>query len=149
MIELVEDGDIFLDPSDMLVNPVNTVGTMGKGLALAFREKYPGIWTPYLEKCKKGWPMGEVLTLSNPSGELPKWIVCYPTKLSWRNPSNMAIIESGMGAFFDELAFTGVHSVSIPALGAGLGGIPWKVVKAYLLACPFPDFIHVKIFEPH
>jgi O-acetyl-ADP-ribose deacetylase (regulator of RNase III) len=61
----------------------------------------------------------------------------------------MGLIKLGMSALFDELAYTGVKSVSIPALGAGLGGIPWKVVKAYLLSCPFPEFIHVKIFEPH
>jgi len=84
-----------------------------------------------------------------PSGEMPKWIVCYPTKHSWRKPSSMDLIEKSMGGLFDEIAFTGIKSISIPALGAGLGQLPWDRVKAFLLSCPFPEFVHVKIFAPH
>jgi O-acetyl-ADP-ribose deacetylase (regulator of RNase III) len=148
MIEIIEDGDIFLEPSEMLVNPTNMQGTMGKGLALEFRNRFPGIFAPYYEKCKNGWKYGEVLTLSNPSEELPNWIVCYPTKHSWRKPSSMDLIEKSMHGLFDEIAYTGIKSISIPALGAGLGQLPWDKVKAYLLSCPFPEFVHVKIFAP-
>jgi O-acetyl-ADP-ribose deacetylase (regulator of RNase III) len=148
MIELIQNGDIFEDPSEMIVNPVNMAGAMGKGLAKAFRDKYEGIWSPYYEKCTEGWKYGDVLTLSNPSGENPLWIVCYPTKTHWRKDSNMDLIKTSMGGLFDEIAFTGIKSLSIPALGAGLGNIPWETVKRFLLSCPFPEFVHVKIFEP-
>lgn len=149
MIEFIENGDIFESECEMLVNPVNMHGVMGKGLALEFKNRFPGIWEPYYQKCKQYWKLGEVLTLKNPSEGLPQWICCYPTKIHWRKPSNMDIIDASMHGLFDEIAFTGIHSIAIPALGAGLGTIPWPVVRRYLEKCPFPEFVRVKIYEPH
>jgi O-acetyl-ADP-ribose deacetylase (regulator of RNase III) len=149
-VTIVENGDIFAEPiSEMLVCPVNLAGTMGKGLALEFKERYGvGLLVPYYERCRNGWPRGSVFTLSNQNPENPKWIVCYPTKYHWSQSSNLIFIQRHMPAFFDEIVNTGVKSISIPALGCGLGNLKWKQVKEYLLSLPFPEFIDVRIFAP-
>lgn len=149
-IEIIENGDIFTPcDSDIIVNPVNTVGVMGKGLAREFRLRYPGIWEPYKEKCRDGWKIGEILTLSNSTEEFPKWIVCFPTKRNWHGPAYLWLIEKGMPAFFDEIIYTGAHAISLPALGCGLGGLKWSVVEKYLTSLPWPEFLRVRIFYPH
>jgi O-acetyl-ADP-ribose deacetylase (regulator of RNase III) len=149
-ITIIENGDIFVEPSEMILCPINLTGSMAKGLALEFRKKFPGIFMPYYLKCrsKEGFKLGEVLTLSNAGDENPKWIICYPTKIHWYHPSGLWIIRKGVPALFDEIVFTGIHSLSIPALGCGLGEVKWKEVKEYLLSLPFPEFIDVKIFAP-
>lgn len=152
-VQVIENGDIFARPTaEMIVCPVNVVGSMGKGLALEFRNRFPGIWMPYRAKCDAGWKKGEVLTLLNPpeikqEGD-PAWIVCYPSKYHWKHPSNLIYIQQHMSSFYDQIVFTGIKSVGIPALGAGLGQLKWSQVRDYLLSIPWPDFLEVKIYAP-
>jgi O-acetyl-ADP-ribose deacetylase (regulator of RNase III) len=149
MIEIIGKGSIFESECDMIVNPVNIRGTMGKGLAKEFRERYPSIWAPYYQKCHDGWNLGEVLVLQNPNEEFPKWICCFPTKIHWSHPSKMWIIWKSMTALFNEIAYTGIKSIALPAIGCGLGGLKWDAVKKYLLEIPWPEFLEVKIYEPN
>lgn len=149
MIETIENGDMFESGCDMIVCPVNVCKVMGKGLAKEFKERYPGIYLPYYEKCDKKWEIGTVLTFKNPSDEFPKWICLFPTKIHWKQSSQMWIIERGMAGLFDEIAYTGIKSIAIPALGCGLGTLNWEKVKDYLVSLPWPEFLNVKLYAPN
>ena len=110
-------GDIFDAPSDILVCPVNTVGVMGKGLALQFKWRYPLMFQSYRVACRNN-----TLRIGRP------WlwesrVLCFPTKRHWREPSHIAIIESGLRHMCVE------GSIAFPRLGCGLGGLDWKDVK--------------------
>ena len=113
-----------------IVNPVNCVGTMGAGLALQFVRRFPEILPLYQEACRSGQLKPGAVLLHHRSGNLnPLVIVHFPTKLHWRNPSQLDWIETGLTAMYDALRQTPVQSVALPALGAGLGGLPWPQVR--------------------
>ena len=124
--DILEANDV-----EAIVNPVNCVGSMGKGLALQFAKRYPSIIAPYRQACRDS-----VLTIHNPQilivnqWGLPKYVVNLATKIHWRNQSQMAWIESGLTKLYSELRDRGVTSVGIPPLGAGLGGLKWEDVLA-------------------
>lgn len=106
-----------------LVNPVNTVGIMGKGLALIFKNKYPEMFAEYKIQCyNSALDIGKLFIWE---GE-KKQIICFPTKKNWRDPSRLEYIESGL----DELVRTykGL-TIAFPMLGCGLGGLDWVDVK--------------------
>ena len=124
--------DIFaVADAEALVNPVNTVGIMGKGLALSFAQRFPGIVEPYQQACRQG-----ILTVSHPhitsvgSAKEPCFVVNLATKMHWRNPSRIEWIEAGLSSMYEQLTHLGIASVAIPALGTGLGGLPAPQVAA-------------------
>ena len=115
----------------VLVNTVNSVGVMGKGIALQFRDEFPHNYEVYVETCKKGelYP-GTLLTVKDWSpryGE--KIIVNFPTKVHWRNPSRYEYIQRGLEALREFIISNNVESISIPPLGCGNGGLDWSKVK--------------------
>ncbi|GCF11799.1 macro domain-containing protein [Dictyobacter arantiisoli] len=119
-------GDIFTSRAQVIVNPVNCRGHMGKGLALAFKQRFPEMFTSYQQDCQEGkLRIGQptLYTVSTP------WILNFPTKDHWRGDSKIAYLEQGLQyfvAYYKELEIT---SIAFPRLGAGLGagchGAPW------------------------
>ena len=124
-------GNIFDSDAEALVNPVNTVGVMGKGLALEFKKRYPTNFEVYKNACElEALRIGTVLTTALPSSD--DWIINFPTKKHWRNPSTLAILRASLGAMREEVAGLYIKSVAIPPIGCGLGGLRWEDVKRVL-----------------
>ena len=126
----VRNGSIFDRESEVLVNPVNCVGVMGKGLASEFRKRYPTNFRAYKEACNKGEVrVGGLFVTSSSS-----WpsIVNFPTKTHWRERSHIGDIVSGLIALRAYILDNKVSKLSIPAVGCGLGGLSWQVVEPHI-----------------
>ena len=123
------DGDIFTCHAECLVNPVNTVGVMGKGLALMFKRKWPDNFETYRELCEmKKLETGSV-HLYMTDEEDPLWIANFPTKAHWKDPSKIEYINEGLDCLKTLLETFDVGTVAIPALGCGLGGLSFDQVS--------------------
>lgn len=123
MIKYV-NGDIFNSIAQALVNPVNTKGIMGGGLALAFKEKYPKMFEQYKIDCEnKIIVVGKLHWFYNTSDG--KIIINFPTKNHWKEKSKIEYIERGLEYFIKYYKEIGIKSVAFPKLGCGLGGLDW------------------------
>jgi O-acetyl-ADP-ribose deacetylase (regulator of RNase III) len=134
---------ILESQAQTVVNTVNTVGVMGKGLAHAFREKYPSMFNSYKELCnRKQFDVGQ-LWLWRGSNQ---WVLNFPTKKHWRYPSKLEYIESGLEKFVANYEARGIREISFPRLGCGNGGLQWEevrpVMEKYLSPLPIPIYIH-------
>lgn len=143
-------GNLLDAEVEALVNTVNTVGVMGKGIALMFKERFPANMSAYAKACKAG----EVQTGSmfvTETGELmgPRWIVNFPTKQHWRSKSQMQWIIDGLVDLRRFIEHSQVRSIAIPPLGAGNGGLDWADVKAYIeQALGDLQGVDIVVFEP-
>lgn len=145
MIEYME-GDMFATEADIRVNTVNCVGAMGAGVALAFKRRNPEMFKAYKADCKLGKVRpGEMYVWKSLTGD---WIVNFPTKRDWRDPSRYEDIESGLVALREYLLEQGAVSVALPALGCGNGGLDWKKVSAMIEDALKGLDAHVKVFAP-
>ena len=140
---------LFLSPAQTLVNTVNTVGVMGKGIALEFKRRYPQMFERYRAFCDEGsLVVGKLQLYKTPN----KWVLNFPTKKHWRHPSKLEWIETGLQRFVETYEARGITSVSFPQLGTGNGGLPWETVgplmTRYLESLPIPVFIHVRRNPP-
>lgn len=137
-------GDIFSSPAKIIVNTVNTVGVMGKGIALEFKNRYPDMFQTYKNICQEGKLDIGMLYLWKKS---EKWVMLFPTKKHWRNPSKLEYIESGLKKFVDNWDRLGTDSIAFPRLGCGNGGLDWNVVKPlmekYLQDIPMQVYVYV------
>lgn len=132
MIQYVT-GNILHDQADAIVNTVNTVGVMGKGLALQFKKAYPDNFSVYKKACDdKVFHTGQVLTVPVGNISAPYYIINFPTKAHWKANSKMEYIEQGLTALKAEVQRLKLNSVAIPALGSGLGGLPWQQVQSVI-----------------
>jgi O-acetyl-ADP-ribose deacetylase (regulator of RNase III) len=137
--------NIFESPAQTLVNTVNTVGIMGKGIAAEYKKRYPEMFHRYAEFCANGTlTTGRLYLYRSPN----KWVLNFPTKRHWRNPSKVEYIEEGLRKFVATWAEYGITSISFPQLGTGNGGLDWKrdvhpVMERYLKDLPLPIYIHV------
>ena len=137
--------NIFESHADVLVNTVNTVGVMGKGLAKEFKRIYPDMFESYQKFCEDGTlVVGKLQVYKTPN----KWVLNFPTKANWRSPSKLEYIEQGLQKFVEHYARLGIKSIAFPMLGCGNGGLSWeKEVKPlmlkYLEPLPIDIFIHV------
>jgi O-acetyl-ADP-ribose deacetylase (regulator of RNase III) len=119
-------GDLFASRAQTLVNAVNCVGVMGKGVALEFKKAYPAMFEDYAERCGRGKVrLGEPYLYQDSSGVM---IVNFPTKDHWRSASRLADIERGLDYFVAHVREWGIRSVAFPALGCGNGGLEWREV---------------------
>lgn len=121
-------GDIFEAGVQAMVNPVNTVGVMGKGLALAFKQKYPDNFKQYQIACKNNEvKVGQLFVTEHQFGQ---FIINFPTKQHWRGKSQLSWISEGLRQLKAFIIANHIKSIAIPALGSGLGGLDWALVKA-------------------
>ena len=129
MIHYKTNENILESNTQVLVNPVNCVGVMGKGLALQFKGKFPDYFKDYKYRCTKDRvKLGRV----NPyclDKDNNKWLVSFPTKYHWRDKSEISSIKSGLSGLRNFCVNFRVISVAIPKLGCGLGGLDWNDVK--------------------
>ena len=129
MIEFTR-GNLLEAKAEALVNTVNTVGVMGKGVALMFKEAYPENFKAYEAACKrKEVRVGSMFVTERQSLLGPKWIINFPTKEHWRGDSKMAWIESGLEDLKRVIVEKKIRSIAIPPLGSGNGGLNWPDVR--------------------
>jgi len=143
-------GNIIESNAEALVNTVNTVGVMGKGIALAFKKAFPENYKIYREAFKSGQlNIGELL-ITTTNQLSPKYIINFPTKKHWRERSEMNFVETGMKALVKEIRQRAIKSVAIPPLGCGNGGLKWEKVKPLILREleAVQDDVEVIIYEP-
>jgi O-acetyl-ADP-ribose deacetylase (regulator of RNase III) len=119
-------GNLLDAPVDALVNTVNTVGVMGKGIALAFKKAFPENFREYEIACKKNEVVVEEMFVTKERG---KWIINFPTKQHWKDPSKLEWIEQGLEDLKRVIIQNEIKSVAIPKLGCGSGGLDWNEVK--------------------
>ncbi len=127
MLEISPAGsDLFASAAEAIVNPVNCVGVMGKGLALEFKQRFPENFLSYRRACESADRpddlLGTVIPWRSPSG---LWILNAPTKLHWRDPSRAEYVRSAMEAIDAFCRSNRIASCCMPALGCGLGGLDW------------------------
>jgi len=143
-------GNLLDAEVDALVNTVNTVGVMGKGIALMFKERFPANMDAYAKACKaKQVHTGKMFITE--TGELmaPRWIVNFPTKQHWRAKSKMEWIIDGLADLRRFLLENSVQSIALPPLGAGNGGLNWEDVKPHIeQALGDLDDTNIIIYEP-
>lgn len=143
-------GDLFNDNSEAIVNTVNCVGVMGRGIALQFKKRYPENFKAYETECKLGKIIpGRVFVFETNSFINPKYIINFPTKRHWRGTSRIEDIESGLVDLAKVIKKYEINSIAIPPLGSGLGGLDWLLVKGRIQAT-LTDIEHVEInvYEP-
>lgn len=129
MIEFAS-GNLLEAEVDALVNPVNCVGVMGKGLALQFKQAFPENYAEYRGACDRGEVVPGTMFVHERSDFLgPRWIVNFPTKRHWRGRSSLDDVAVGLRALADEIVARGIHSLALPAVGCGHGGLLWEDVE--------------------
>jgi O-acetyl-ADP-ribose deacetylase (regulator of RNase III) len=138
-------GNLLHSTMQTLVNPVNTVGAMGKGVALQFRKKYPAMYAEYETLCKQGALRIGNLHLYRADDH---WILNFPTKRHYRMPSRLEDIETGLTVLCAQYATWGIDSLALPALGCGYGGLSWSDVKP-LIQYHLDDLpIPIEVYQP-
>jgi O-acetyl-ADP-ribose deacetylase (regulator of RNase III) len=126
-------GDILQADAEALVNTVNCVGIMGRGIALQFRKAFPGNYKLYKAVCDRNdLQPGKMLVYDLNRFENPRLIINFPTKRHWKGKSRLEDVEAGLTALVEEIRQRKIRSVAIPPLGCGLGGLNWKDVKAMI-----------------
>ena len=151
-------GNLLEADTQVLVNTVNTVGVMGKGIALMFKQQFPENFKRYAKACKSGdMQVGKmfVVAIDAPSIQhsqpqlKQRWIVNFPTKQHWRAKSQIEWIQAGLQDLRQWLIDNRIESIAIPPLGAGNGGLPWQQVKPLIKQAlgDLPN-IDIQIFEP-
>jgi O-acetyl-ADP-ribose deacetylase (regulator of RNase III) len=149
MVELTQ-GDILKARTEALVNTVNCVGVMGRGIALQFRKAFPDNFKAYKHACdRKQLHPGQVLVYDLGRLEPPRYVINFPTKRHWKGKSKLEDIQGGLEALVREIQLRGIRSVAIPPLGCGLGGLDWETVRPMIeeAFASLPE-VHVEIYEP-
>jgi O-acetyl-ADP-ribose deacetylase (regulator of RNase III) len=152
MIPMIEfrGGDILKDESEALVNTVNCVGIMGRGIALQFKDAYPDNFRFYAAACQRNEVQpGRMLVFETGRLSPPRYIINFPTKRHWRGKSRIEDIQMGLKALVEEVRARGIRSIAIPPLGSGLGGLDWAVVRPYIedAATKLGD-VRLVVYEP-
>lgn len=150
MIEYTS-GDILKCEADALVNTVNCVGVMGRGIALQFKNAFPENFKAYEAACKREAVQPGCMFVYE-TGQLtpPRFIVNFPTKRHWRGKSRIEDIESGLVDLVKVIRDKGIRSIAIPPLGSGLGGLDWNEVRPRIeRALVGLADVQVLVFEPN
>lgn len=125
MLKLIQNGDIFTSSCDFLINPVNVVGIMGKGLALEFKKRFPNNFIHYQACCKNSsLTIGKLLIVP----ENGKAIINFPTKIHWKDNSELNYIVLGLEKLKIAIPRYGITSIAFPKIGCGLGNLDWNDV---------------------
>lgn len=140
-------GNLFESPAQTLVNTVNTVGVMGKGIARQFKAIYPNMFRAYQRLCEDGdFQIGSLFLWRTPN----KFVLNFPTKRDWRHPSRPEYIEAGLKKFLEMYSEAGITSVAFPPLGCGNGELDFSTVvrplmERYLSDLPIPVYIYAPL----
>lgn len=144
-------GNILESEAEALVNTVNTQGVMGKGIALQFKNAFPYNFKVYKDVCKEGeLAPGKLLIVRDQDllgGE--KWIINFPTKTSWKRPSEYEYIEKGLDELVKQLPDLNISSIALPPLGSGNGGLDWNRVKQIINEKLSGVSQEVTVYEPN
>jgi O-acetyl-ADP-ribose deacetylase (regulator of RNase III) len=144
-------GDIIREDAEALVNTVNCVGVMGKGVALQFKAAFPANFREYAAACRRGEVVpGKVFV--HETGQLtnPRFIINFPTKRHWRDKSRIEDIEAGLRSLGQEVAARHIRSVALPPLGCGLGRLDWAEVRELITReLQVLRDVRVVLFEPN
>jgi len=141
---LYVSGNLFQSPAQVLVNTVNTVGVMGRGVAMEFKRLYPDMFERYQQLCDAGRiDIGKLWLYKSPN----KYVLNFPTKRHWRNPSRVEYIVEGLETFRRNYAEWGIHSIAFPPLGCGNGRLDFEtqvrpIMHRYLAPLPIEVFIY-------
>lgn len=149
MIEY-KTGDILAEDAEALINTVNCVGIMGRGIALQFKNAFPENFKAYATACKQQLVQpGQMFVFETGQLTNPRYVVNFPTKRHWRGKSRMEDIEAGLQALATEIKARDIRSLAIPPLGSGLGGLDWSDVRPRIEQA-LGDFgdVRIIIFEP-
>lgn len=139
------NSNLFYSPAQVLVNTVNTEGVMGKGIAKEFKKLFPAMFKQYQDYCEqKKLSIGTLYLYKTPN----KWVLNFPTKKSWRNPSKLEYLELGLQKFVENYTNKGIHSIAFPPLGCGNGELDWEtdvkpLMEKYLKPLPIDIYIHL------
>jgi O-acetyl-ADP-ribose deacetylase (regulator of RNase III) len=149
MVELVR-GNILEADAEAIVNTVNCVGFMGKGIALQFKKAHPENFEAYRRACAAGDVQpGRMFVHATGQMYNPRYIINFPTKRHWRGPSRFEDIEAGLRSLIAEVHRLGISTIAVPPLGCGLGGLDWAKVRPMIEAA-FAELpgVRVLLFEP-
>ena len=149
MIEF-KTGNILEEEAEALVNTVNCVGVMGRGVALQFKRAFPENFKEYAVRCKRNEVQpGRMLVFETGAMFTPRYIINFPTKRHWRGKSRIEDIESGLCSLAEEIQSRSIRSIAIPPLGSGLGGLSWTEVRGRLEeALSGLEDVRIVVFEP-
>ncbi len=140
-------GDLFSSDCQTLVNTVNCVGVMGKGVALEFKQRFPALFEDYAERCARSQVrLGEPYLYAAQAGRL---VVNFPTKGHWRSPSRLADIERGLDFLVKHYADWGIVSIAFPPLGCGNGGLAWSEVGPLMYRKLSGLPLDIKVYAPY
>ena len=144
------EGDLLDAPTEALVNTVNTMGVMGKGIALMFKEHFPDNYKAYAAACKAGEVRtGRMFVTERRHLSGPRWIINFPTKANWRFPSQMKWIDEGLVDLRRVIEERAITSIALPPLGSGNGGLNWSEVRPRIeAALAGLDGVNVVVYEP-
>ena len=143
-------GNLLDADTEALVNTVNTVGVMGKGVALQFREKYPQNFKIYADACKRGEVrIGKMLVTRDSTLEGEKIIINFPTKTEFYRKSQYQFIEDGLKDLVNVIDQNGIKSIALPPLGCGYGGLKWDKVKLIIERFMGNSPARVVVYEPN
>jgi len=139
-------GNILNSKASMLVNPVNCVGVMGKGLALQFKRAFPDNFRAYFFACQRGEVQPGLMHISKEkNGQL---IVNFPTKRHWRDRSRMEDIVAGLEDLRGIVKANSIPTLALPPIGCGLGGLAWAEVKPLIFSLFSSETVTVQLYEP-
>lgn len=146
----ITHGNILKADVEAIVNTVNCVGVMGKGLALQFKKAYPDNFVAYRKACDAGAVKpGSMFIIEISALTHPKYIINFPTKRHWKEKSRIEDIEAGLKSLVEDVKKRNISSIAVPPLGCGLGGLKWDIVRM-MIEKAFSELsaIHVLLFEP-
>ncbi|HSN97014.1 MAG TPA: macro domain-containing protein [Candidatus Nanopelagicales bacterium] len=149
MIELTR-GDILRADAEALVNTINCVGIMGRGIALQFKRAFPANFAAYAAACKRAEVQpGRMLIVETGQLTNPRYIVNFPTKRHWKGKSRIEDIDAGLAALIADVKRLQIKSIAVPPLGCGLGGLDWADVRPRIerAFASLPD-VRVLVYEP-
>ena len=144
-------GDLLAEGAEALVNTVNCVGVMGRGIALQFRKAFPENFHAYADPCKRGEVQpGSMFVYATGQPANPHYIINFPTKRHWRDNSRMEDIETGLADLTRVIREHGIRTIALPPLGCGLGGLVWTAVRQRIeqASCGLDD-VQIVVFEPN
>ena len=144
---VIKQGDILGSNAQTLINTVNCQGVMGKGIALAFKKRYPEMFAEYKKRCRKGdVQVGKPYLYKI---DARRWIVNFPTKDHWQNKSRIEYIRDGLRYLAEKITEWGITSLAVPPLGCGNGGLNWNevypLIEQYLRPLPIALEVYVPV----